>query len=143
MLTSAVKTYRASIFLSILFLLTSSAASFAELAPLAPELGIPVPLVALIANPQKYDGKLICTEGLFVWVFEDNAVYLSKEQARHSSLNRIQIMISDAERVALEKKNHVKFSKLNGRWVLVRGEFNAYSDHEGAFKHLVTIEFFE
>jgi len=136
------KTHRAGIFLSILFFLASSVftASFAELAP---ELGIPVPLVALIANPEKYDGKLISTEGLFVWVFEDNAVYLSKEQARHSSLNRIQIMISDAERVALEKKNHVKFSKLNGRWVLVRGEFHAYSDHEGAFKHLVTIEFFE
>jgi hypothetical protein len=87
----------------------------------SPEMGIPVPLVALIANPEKYDGKFIATEGYFIWRFEDTALYLSQEQANCLSLNRVDILLTEEKKSIYEHKNNAKISKYNRHWVLVRG----------------------
>ena len=62
----------------------------------AKDLPIPVSLVALIAEPQVYDGKRVIVRGYLVRGFESETLWLHKEDARyHLSRNGVGVDLPD------------------------------------------------
>jgi hypothetical protein len=76
-------------------------------------------IVALIATPKVYEGRLVQTEGVAVIGFEADAIYLSREDLRERALlNSVGLSLHDAPITEEAKK------KLQGRRVIVRGVFS-------------------
>lgn len=60
---------------------------------------IDVGMVALLASPQKYDGKLIRTIGFMCIEFENDALYLHEEDYRYGeNKNSFSLRLSDSQR---------------------------------------------
>lgn len=75
-------------------------------------------MVALLANPHRYDGKAIQTTGFVVIEFEGDAIYLHQEDAEHLiDKNGIHLQLSESQRV--------QFKHANMRYAIVAGTFIA------------------
>jgi len=83
-------------------------------------------LVALLADPQRYNGKLVRTSGFAIVRFEESAIYLSRDDAEHTITENAVWIGSPAK--------GVPFTSLHGRYIMVEGQFRAQSDGlQGAF----------
>jgi len=82
-------------------------------------------MISLIANPDRYDGKRVRTEGFAIVQFEGSAIYLSKESAENAvGVNGIGLSIaSAAEAERLKGLVHAK-------WVLVEGIYHKWQPGE-------------
>lgn len=77
-----------------------------------------VPLVQLIATPDRYDGVLVRTIG-FLWLeFEGNALYLHREDYENAIIKQSVWLDFPGEPTADQRA-------LRGNYVLVEGVFNA------------------
>jgi hypothetical protein len=100
-------------------------------------------LIRLLANPDRYTGKDVVTQGFFVWAFEHRAIYLSREDAfYHLSQNGLVLEGSlhssepneDARTVM--KKYHLQYVTVAGTFHgSGRGHLNVY--YGGSLSNLV------
>ncbi len=78
---------------------------------------VPVSIIELIANPQKYNNRKIRVTAFLNLEFEGNAIYLSPEDYYHLTGNCILI---DPNDMILSKKQILKLN-----YVLIEGKFHA------------------
>jgi hypothetical protein len=76
-----------------------------------------ISLIQLIANPEKYDGKVIEVKGFLSLEFEGNALYLQKDDYEYfNRKNGVSILASISPE---EKKNcHLKFVTVIGKFYI-------------------------
>jgi hypothetical protein len=77
-----------------------------------------VSMVALLASPQKYDGKLIRVIGVLGIQFESNALYLHEEDYEFG-------ITKNSFFVRLTEEQERKFRALDKKHVIVEGMFSA------------------
>ncbi len=78
---------------------------------------LPVSIVQLIANPEKYDGKLVATAG-FLMLGERPALYLHQEDADHALIeNALWLDTTDKMRRHRDELHH--------KYVVITGTFRA------------------
>jgi hypothetical protein len=81
-------------------------------------------MVALLADPQRYDGKFIRTIGYACLEYENDALYLHAEDYRHSILgNYLELRLEPAQRK--------QFRSLSLKYVIVEGTM--HSNEPGPF----------
>jgi len=69
-------------------------------------------MVALVANPQRYEGKIIRTVGFLCVEFEGNALYVHDADYRHGlSKNSMALRLSDSQ--------SKQFKSLSLRYVII------------------------
>jgi hypothetical protein len=100
-----------------------------------------VSMVQLIANPEKYDGKLVRVIGFLRMEFEGNALYLHREDyEKHIAANGIWVDVTSA----MNKQEKT----LNSRYDIIEGVFSS-SDHghlgmfSGALKKISRAELWD
>jgi hypothetical protein len=94
-----------------------------------PYLMHPPPLVSVLANPEKYDGKRVTVTGFLHFQFEDSALYLSKDDGDYLNLeNAIWIRYSDSPRRVWRCPQNepagLDNDYFNGKYVTLTGTFN-------------------
>lgn len=75
-------------------------------------------MIRLLATPEKYQGKVIRIVGFLHVGFEDNGIYLHKEDYYQS-------LFANGLWVEFSAKTGVEASKLNNSYVLLVGKFDA------------------
>ena len=84
----------------------------------------PDSLVQILSNPEKFHEREIKTQGYLIVEFEEDALYLRKEDADYGmTANSVWVELTDEMKANPEK--------YNGKHVYIRGTFNAK-----AFGHL-------
>jgi hypothetical protein len=90
-------------------------------------------MVSLLADPERYDGKRVPTEGVATIGFEASAIYLSKEDARHHVLsNGIGIALPE------DPTPRNDFRHLEGKYVLGEGRFHQPHPLESGWRGFIT-----
>lgn len=79
---------------------------------------ISVGMVALLALPEKYDGKVIRTWGFFNLRSEDDALFLHEEDLRVP-------LLKDSLRLELTEEQEKQFKDLNLTYVMVEGTLHS------------------
>ena len=105
------------------FLCNQGAAPYSiELSPI-----VSVSIVQLIADPTRWHGRPVRVQGYLNLQFEGNGLYLHKEDWKHGlTRNAIWVETLDSECLT--------WAKLNRKYVLLEGTFDAYRNgHMGAF----------
>lgn len=94
----------------------------------------PVSLLALVVNPDKYDGNVVRVTGVFGFYFSESTLYASMEWFKHG-------IASDAIILRLDVKGSEinKLASWTGKYVYVQGVFDArdrgpMGDYSGAIK---------
>lgn len=84
-----------------------------------------VSMVALLASPQQYDGKVVLTHGFLCLRFEGEYLYLHEEDYRYGLDNAIALRLSDAQRQ--------QFKPMALKYVLIEGTVyaNGAKDKDG------------
>ena len=89
-----------------------------------------VSMINLIATPEKYHGKKVMVEGFLHVQFEDNVIYMHKDDGDYL-MGKNGLWVSYAKEPSLEPLCEKQFAALarkltyfNGRYVLIRGTFN-------------------
>ena len=77
-----------------------------------------VSIIQLIANPEKYDGKVVRFEGVANIEFEGNGIFLSREH-RKARVQSFAIWMDLSDELAKGRK------WLNGKYCIVEGKFHA------------------
>lgn len=77
-----------------------------------------VTMIELIATPEKYDGKLVRVKGVGNLEFEENCIYLSKEDRKYGTDNCIWIGLGKR---ATPYEEAIKY---NGEYVILEGIFD-------------------
>ena len=75
-----------------------------------------VSIINLIATPDEYANKLVQVRGFLIIDFEENAIYLHKEDAE-------QMLTKNGLRVSANQKMMEELAKLSGRHALIQGVF--------------------
>lgn len=75
---------------------------------------VDVGMVALIAAPERYEGKFIRTHGFLCIEFEGDALYLHKEDYRYA-------LTKNSLALRLSKSQREKFKSLSLKYVLIEG----------------------
>lgn len=95
------------------------------------EVAVPSPkpvgvgMVALVANPQKYEGKVIRTVGFLLVEFESDALFVHEEDCRHGlTQNSMALRLSQAQRK--------QFKNLSGHYVIIEATVHANGPEAGA-----------
>jgi len=82
-------------------------------------------MVALLAAPQKYDGKVIQTWGFLNLRYESDSLWLHQEDLRNS-------LLKDSFALELTQKQREQFKSLNHTYVMVQGTLHCKgSDDSG------------
>jgi hypothetical protein len=90
-------------------------------------------LVQILANRDKYDGKVVQVEGFLHVRFEDKAIYLSKESADYGMTRNGFWVTFDKKAVPYE--GEVGPKQFDKKYVLIEGRFNKKSrGHLGLFQ---------
>lgn len=93
-----------------------------------------VSMIELIANRDKYDGKLVQVSGFISIAFEDNALYLDENAHAHTfTENAIWINFDPKDRIAFERVNQrygyiagvFRHDDCNGHLCLYAGQLNS------------------
>lgn len=122
------------IFAPALLLFLISPANF-PLSASEKQEAVNVGMVALLANPPKYQGKIIQTTGFMCLEFEGNALYLHEEDFRYNNLkNALWLGVSPAQKI--------QFKALNLKHVIIEGTFNVNgpSQYGGAINDITDIK---
>lgn len=78
-------------------------------------------LVALLAEPQKYDGKVVRTIGFASIRFEGNALFLHEEDYRYGNLkNAVALRVTEAQAE--------QFKRMSLKYVIIEGTMHANGD---------------
>lgn len=78
-----------------------------------------VSMIEVLLYPEKFDDKPILLQGIFIYEFDQNALYLSKESAEYGvSAEAVWIRFSDG----FESDRDLE--KLNGKYVSIYGTFD-------------------
>lgn len=75
-------------------------------------------MVALLAAPQKYDGKVIQTWGFLNLRYESDSLWLHEEDLRNS-------LLKDSFALELTQKQREQFKSLNHTYVVVQGTLHS------------------
>jgi hypothetical protein len=102
----------------LLILLAASQIGAAIPASSGPNTFEPVSMIAIIANPERFDGKRVRVDGFLILEFEGNALYLDKD-AHEGGLTKNAVWI-DAPAWADTRAQ----KRLTGRYAHVEGTFN-------------------
>jgi hypothetical protein len=98
---------------------------------------IDVGMVALLATPEKYDGKSVRTIGFVCMEFEGKALYLHEEDYRHG-------LIKDSFALRLTDSQRREFKSMSPKYVLIEGRVyaNGPEAHEwaGAIGNITRLE---
>ena len=98
---------------------------------------INVGMVALLAAPERYEGKFIRTHGFLCIEFEGNALYLHKEDYRYG-------LTKDSFALRLTDSQRKKFKGLSLKYVLIEGTVYAngleQNDSGGAIGNITRFE---
>ena len=73
-----------------------------------------VSMIALLASPQQYEGRLVRTSGFLCIEFEGDALYLHKEDYRYG-------LTKNSFRLRLSKLQREQFKNLSSHYVLIEG----------------------
>jgi hypothetical protein len=97
-----------------------------------------VGMVALLADPQKYDGKFIRTFGFMCLEYEGDALYLHEEDYRYQNYkNALALRVAEAQRK--------QFKSLSLKHVLIEGTMYANgpenSEYAGAIGNITRLEY--
>ena len=100
-----------------------------------------VSLISLIANPDKYDSKIVRVEGYLHIKFEDAALYLSKSDADYlNGNNAVWVSFSEKKDINIQpldrntKLNKENLDYFDCKYVLLEGTFNKNEHgHMGAY----------
>ena len=71
-------------------------------------------MVALVANPERYEGKLIRTVGFMCIEFEGDAIYVHEEDYRHA-------LTKNSMALRLSELHRKQFKELSLRYVVIEG----------------------
>jgi hypothetical protein len=93
-----------------------------------------VSLVRLIADPARYDGKEVVTQGLFVWAYENTSLYLSRDDALNNlSYNGLVLAgtvhssYAGKDLITALKEGHLQYVTIRGTFhKLGRGHLSRY-----------------
>ena len=97
-------------------------------------------MVALLSNPERYDGKIIQTEGVLLIAFESDSIWLSKEHLRAGVVaNSIGIVPPYKD-----QEFYAGMRRLTGTYVLIEGRFHKGNRREigaprGAIKEITRV----
>ena len=99
---------------------------------------INVGMVALLAEPQKYDGRVIQTIGFVCLEYEGDALYLHEEDYRYQNYeNALALRVAEAQRK--------QFKGLSLKHVIVQGTMYANgpesSEYAGAIGNITRLEY--
>lgn len=99
-----------------------------------PTLDSLVSLVELFCNPEKYHGKKIAVEGVFLYEFEGTAIYLNSESADYRiGANAIWVDLSSLAPGDVPRKEEWK--KFDGQYIRIEGYYNKDNmGHLGGFQ---------
>ena len=117
-----------------LLLSTAGAANSSKRSSKRPE-PVDVSMVALLAVPEKYDGKYVRTNAFLCLEFEGNALYLHEEDYRYG-------MSKNALWIDLSKSQEQQFKNLSLGHVLVEGVMvaNRMDLFSGMITHVSRLE---
>lgn len=87
---------------------------------------ISISMIALLANPDKYNGKLVRIVGYVNIEYEGTAVYFHKEDKLFS-------IRKNAIALHLRKEDGNNTKNINGNYVLIEGVFDSNTGHMGLF----------
>jgi hypothetical protein len=90
-------------------------------APLNPER---VSLVRLIAERERYDGKVVVTQGFFVYAFEQKALYLSREDALYDLSYNALLLDGSLHSAELNEDARATMKKAHMQYVTISGTFH-------------------
>jgi hypothetical protein len=101
-----------------------------------PNTALTPSMVQLLANPERYHGRLVQVVGFLVLEFENNALYLVRDAAEHAQFSE-SVWVSFADGVLPPDG----LQRYNRHMVMVEGRFDAQDrGHMGLFSgHLVGI----
>ena len=95
-------------------------------------------MVALLADPEKYDGKVIRTIGFMCLEYEGNALYLHEEDFRYG-------LLKDALSLRLSSAQQKQFKNLSLKYVIIEGTLYANgperSEYGGAIGNITRLEY--
>jgi hypothetical protein len=119
---------RAAVILLALCLIAAGRADIYRAAGVLPEAPT-VPLVALLAQPADYDGRLVRVEGFLTLHFEESALYPDKE-AYDGNLASSSVWVNTPKGMDRTKAYRMRprYAAVEGRFVAAeRGHMGAYS----------------
>lgn len=97
-----------------------------------------VSMVALVANPEKYDGKFVRTIGFMCLEYEGDALYLREEDFRFR-------ILKDAFALRLSQAQQKEFKNLSLKHVIIEGTVYANGperwDYAGAIGNVTRLEY--
>ena len=79
---------------------------------------VDVGMVALVAVPERYDGKFVRTHGFLSIEFEGDALYLHEEDYRHG-------LTKNSLALRLSKSQRQQFKSLSLKYVVIEGTVDA------------------
>jgi len=109
------RTYRRALVLTVMTMMVLIALSAA---PISRAQNNAVSIVQLIANPEKYDGKVVQVTGFLRLEFEGNAIYLHEDDYRHG-------ITKNGLMVVRNLKVDEKADKFDLHYVVLEGTFDA------------------
>lgn len=103
---------------------------------------VQVSMAELLANPEKFHGKHISTEGVWQYEFEDHNLYFN-EESRTDMINNLSIWLEIPNEI--HNQYYEQLVKTNGRYVSISGIFNAeenghYGMSQGSFEKILSCE---
>ena len=132
------KTPRWSLYLLVLIMLLPFGSARSSHASSGRPKPINVGMVALLAEPQSYDGKFIRTFGFMCLEYEGDALYLHEEDYRYQNYkNAVWLRVAEAQRK--------QFKSLSLKHVLIEGTMYANglesSEYAGAIGNITRLEY--
>ncbi len=103
--------------LSIVLLFSAAGSKLSKSAP-RPSKPISIGMIALLAAPQKYDGKVIRTWGFLNLRYESDGLWLHREDLRAS-------LLKDSFALELTDEQQEQFKGLNHTYVMVQGTLHS------------------
>lgn len=99
---------------------------------------ISVSLINLIATPERYHKRKIHVEGFLHLGFEDNGLYLNKEDCKY-------LITQNSLWVDVSREQAEQFAKGQDKYVVVRGTFSSihkghYGSWSGSIENVVSVD---
>lgn len=85
-----------------------------------PSLATHVSILALISEPEKFNGKRIVTEGVFDYGMSDSSLYASDEWYKKGITDNAIVV-----RLKFSAKEVDHFVSMSGKYVLIEGTFSS------------------
>lgn len=101
-------------FLLIILIISSTATAQAPVKQSYDDISI----INLIANPERYSGKLVSFSGIITVEVENNAIWLSKSDMDNS-------VTKNAVWIKMDSEKFHRYISLSERYVIIKGKFTS------------------